>query len=87
MEENVELLDHPPYTPDLSPNDSFTARKLKTDYVVKGSSHRKKQLTHSKMPFWICQQTSGISASKIGSRACTCVLIFVENTSKNNRVI
>ncbi|CAH1991003.1 unnamed protein product [Acanthoscelides obtectus] len=25
---------------------------------------------HSKMPFWICQQTSGISASKIGSSAC-----------------
>ncbi|CAH1966430.1 unnamed protein product [Acanthoscelides obtectus] len=34
--------------------------KLKTDCVVKGSNH------HSKMPFWICQQTSGISASKIG---------------------
>ncbi|CAH2003492.1 unnamed protein product [Acanthoscelides obtectus] len=55
--------------------------------MVKGSSHRKKQLTHSKMPFWICQQTSGISASKIGSSACRCVLIFVENTSKNNKVI
>ncbi|CAH1991658.1 unnamed protein product, partial [Acanthoscelides obtectus] len=35
----------------------------------------------------ICQQTSGISASKIGSSACRCVLIFVENASKNNKVI
>ncbi|CAH2000214.1 unnamed protein product [Acanthoscelides obtectus] len=33
--ENVELLDHPPYSPDLSPNDFFTflSRKLKTDSV------------------------------------------------------
>ncbi|CAH1989100.1 unnamed protein product [Acanthoscelides obtectus] len=30
-EENVELLDHPPYSPDLSPNDFFTFRNLKTD--------------------------------------------------------
>ncbi|CAH1992603.1 unnamed protein product, partial [Acanthoscelides obtectus] len=58
---------------------SLLSRKLKTDCVVKGSSHRKKQLTHSKMPFSICQQTSGISASKIGSSACRYVSIFVEN--------
>ncbi|CAH2008402.1 unnamed protein product [Acanthoscelides obtectus] len=49
---------------------SLLSRKLKTDCVVKGSSHQKKQLTHSKVPFWICQLTSGISASKIGSSAC-----------------
>ncbi|CAH1992502.1 unnamed protein product [Acanthoscelides obtectus] len=30
---------------------SLLSRKLKTDCVVKGSSHQKKQLTHSKMPF------------------------------------
>ncbi|CAH2003130.1 unnamed protein product, partial [Acanthoscelides obtectus] len=31
-EENVELLDHSPYSPDLSPNDFFTfQKKLKTD--------------------------------------------------------
>ncbi|CAH1969158.1 unnamed protein product [Acanthoscelides obtectus] len=29
MEENVELLDHPPYSPDLSPNDFFTFPKIK----------------------------------------------------------
>ncbi|CAH1996707.1 unnamed protein product [Acanthoscelides obtectus] len=29
MEENVELLDHPPYSPDLSPNDFFTFQKIK----------------------------------------------------------
>ncbi|CAH1974983.1 unnamed protein product [Acanthoscelides obtectus] len=28
-EENVELLDHPPYSPDLSPNDFFTFAKTK----------------------------------------------------------
>ncbi|CAH2001844.1 unnamed protein product [Acanthoscelides obtectus] len=28
-EENVELLDHPPYSPDLSPNDFFTFLKIK----------------------------------------------------------
>ncbi|CAH1967938.1 unnamed protein product [Acanthoscelides obtectus] len=28
-EENVELLDHPPYSPDLSPNDFFTFPKTK----------------------------------------------------------
>ncbi|CAH1993888.1 unnamed protein product [Acanthoscelides obtectus] len=28
-EENVELLNHPPYSPDLSPNDSFTFPKIK----------------------------------------------------------
>ncbi|CAH2012949.1 unnamed protein product [Acanthoscelides obtectus] len=28
-EENVELLDHPPYSPDLSPNDFFTFSKVK----------------------------------------------------------
>ncbi|CAH2008968.1 unnamed protein product [Acanthoscelides obtectus] len=28
-EENVELLDHPPYNPDLSPNDFFTFPKIK----------------------------------------------------------
>ncbi|CAH1967203.1 unnamed protein product [Acanthoscelides obtectus] len=28
-EENVELLDHPPYIPDLSPNDFFTLSKIK----------------------------------------------------------
>ncbi|CAH1969630.1 unnamed protein product [Acanthoscelides obtectus] len=28
-EENVELLDHPPYSPDLSPNDFFTIPKIK----------------------------------------------------------
>ncbi|CAH1958960.1 unnamed protein product [Acanthoscelides obtectus] len=28
-EENVELLDHPPYSPDLSPNDFFTFPKIK----------------------------------------------------------
>ncbi|CAH1982876.1 unnamed protein product [Acanthoscelides obtectus] len=28
-EENVELLDHPPYSPDLSPNNFFTFRKVK----------------------------------------------------------
>ncbi|CAH1958315.1 unnamed protein product [Acanthoscelides obtectus] len=28
-EENMELLDHPPYTPDLSPNDFFTFPKIK----------------------------------------------------------
>ncbi|CAH1987661.1 unnamed protein product [Acanthoscelides obtectus] len=28
-EENVELLDHPPYSPDLSPNDCFTFPKIK----------------------------------------------------------
>ncbi|CAH2003352.1 unnamed protein product [Acanthoscelides obtectus] len=28
-EENVELLDHPPYSPDLSPNDLFTFPKIK----------------------------------------------------------
>ncbi|CAH1976129.1 unnamed protein product [Acanthoscelides obtectus] len=28
-EENVELLDHPPYSPDLSPNDLFTFSKIK----------------------------------------------------------
>ncbi|CAH1986445.1 unnamed protein product [Acanthoscelides obtectus] len=38
------------------------------------------------MPFWICQQTSGISASKIGSSACRCVIILVENTLKNNKL-
>ncbi|CAH1964776.1 unnamed protein product [Acanthoscelides obtectus] len=27
--ENVELLDHPPYSPDLSPNDFFTFQKIK----------------------------------------------------------
>ncbi|CAH1985254.1 unnamed protein product [Acanthoscelides obtectus] len=29
MEENVELLDHPPYSPDLSPSDFFTFPKIK----------------------------------------------------------
>ncbi|CAH2013730.1 unnamed protein product [Acanthoscelides obtectus] len=29
MEENVELLDHPPYSPDLSPNDFFAFPKIK----------------------------------------------------------
>ncbi|CAH1965640.1 unnamed protein product [Acanthoscelides obtectus] len=29
MEENVELLDHPPYSPDLSLNDFFTLPKIK----------------------------------------------------------
>ncbi|CAH2003817.1 unnamed protein product [Acanthoscelides obtectus] len=29
MEENVELLDHAPYSPDLSPNDFFTFPKIK----------------------------------------------------------
>ncbi|CAH2000696.1 unnamed protein product [Acanthoscelides obtectus] len=28
-EENVELLDHPPYSPDISPNDFFTFPKIK----------------------------------------------------------
>ncbi|CAH2002547.1 unnamed protein product [Acanthoscelides obtectus] len=28
-EENVELLDHPPYSPDLNPNDFFTFPKIK----------------------------------------------------------
>ncbi|CAH1955189.1 unnamed protein product [Acanthoscelides obtectus] len=28
-EENVELLDHPPYSPDLSPNDFFIFPKIK----------------------------------------------------------
>ncbi|CAH1977019.1 unnamed protein product [Acanthoscelides obtectus] len=28
-EENLELLDHPPYSPDLSPNDFFTFPKIK----------------------------------------------------------
>ncbi|CAH1956157.1 unnamed protein product, partial [Acanthoscelides obtectus] len=28
-QENVELLDHPPYSPDLSPNDFFTFPKIK----------------------------------------------------------
>ncbi|CAH1997966.1 unnamed protein product [Acanthoscelides obtectus] len=28
-EENVELLDHPPYSPDVSPNDIFTFTKIK----------------------------------------------------------
>ncbi|CAH1983860.1 unnamed protein product [Acanthoscelides obtectus] len=28
-EENVELLDHPPYSPDLSPNHFFTLPKIK----------------------------------------------------------
>ncbi|CAH2012334.1 unnamed protein product [Acanthoscelides obtectus] len=28
-EENVELLCHPPYSPDLSPNDFFTFPKIK----------------------------------------------------------
>ncbi|CAH1961620.1 unnamed protein product [Acanthoscelides obtectus] len=28
-EENVELLDHPPYSPDLNPNDIFTFPKIK----------------------------------------------------------
>ncbi|CAH1995796.1 unnamed protein product [Acanthoscelides obtectus] len=28
-EENVELLDHPPYSPDLSSNDFFTFPKIK----------------------------------------------------------
>ncbi|CAH1967343.1 unnamed protein product [Acanthoscelides obtectus] len=28
-EENVELLDHPPYSPDLSPNDFFSFPKIK----------------------------------------------------------
>ncbi|CAH1980053.1 unnamed protein product [Acanthoscelides obtectus] len=28
-EDNVELLDHPPYSPDLSPNDFFTFPKIK----------------------------------------------------------
>ncbi|CAH2008360.1 unnamed protein product [Acanthoscelides obtectus] len=28
MEENVELSDHPPYSPDLSPNDFFTFPKI-----------------------------------------------------------
>ncbi|CAH1957621.1 unnamed protein product [Acanthoscelides obtectus] len=27
--ENVELLDHPPYSPDLCPNDFFTFPKIK----------------------------------------------------------
>ncbi|CAH1991501.1 unnamed protein product [Acanthoscelides obtectus] len=29
-EENVELLDHPPYSPDVSPNDFFTFPKIKS---------------------------------------------------------
>ncbi|CAH1990685.1 unnamed protein product [Acanthoscelides obtectus] len=29
MEGNVELLDHPPYSPDLSPNDLVTFPKIK----------------------------------------------------------
>ncbi|CAH1965160.1 unnamed protein product [Acanthoscelides obtectus] len=29
LEENVELLDHPPYSPDLNPNDFFTFPKIK----------------------------------------------------------
>ncbi|CAH1974061.1 unnamed protein product [Acanthoscelides obtectus] len=28
-EENVELLDHPPYGPDINPNDFFTFPKIK----------------------------------------------------------
>ncbi|CAH2015480.1 unnamed protein product, partial [Acanthoscelides obtectus] len=35
-EENVELLDHPPYSPDLSPNDFFTFPKIKNR--LRGSS-------------------------------------------------
>ncbi|CAH2005559.1 unnamed protein product [Acanthoscelides obtectus] len=32
-EENVELLDHPPHSPDLSPNDFFTFPKIKNRLV------------------------------------------------------
>ncbi|CAH1956812.1 unnamed protein product [Acanthoscelides obtectus] len=56
---NVELLDHTPYSPEKVLTISLLSRKLKTDCVVKGSSHQKKQLTRSKMPFWICKQKSG----------------------------
>ncbi|CAK1595097.1 unnamed protein product [Parnassius mnemosyne] len=28
-QENIELLDHPPYSPDLSPNDFYTFPKIK----------------------------------------------------------
>ncbi|CAG5037521.1 unnamed protein product [Parnassius apollo] len=28
-QENIELLDHPPYSPDLSPNDVYTFPKIK----------------------------------------------------------
>ncbi|CAH1971777.1 unnamed protein product [Acanthoscelides obtectus] len=36
-EENVELIDHPPYSPDLSPNDFFTFPQIKNRLRVKGS--------------------------------------------------
>ncbi|CAH2016793.1 unnamed protein product [Acanthoscelides obtectus] len=63
-EENVELLDYPPYSPDL-----------------------KEAVDAFKNAVLDLPANEWNKCFKIGSSACRCVLIFVENTSKNNKVI
>jgi len=85
MEQNIELMTHPPYSPDLAPNDFFCSRTSRKNYVGDGILHLKKLLMHSKPMFYKYLHQSGKNALKIGSIACKSVSNFMENILKNNK--
>ena len=64
---NVELIGHPPYSPDLPPNDFFLFQHIKrTMHGLRFS------LKCSETTFWRCLTRSGKSASTSGLSVCSC---------------
>ena len=59
--QNIALMSHPPYSPDLTPNDFFLFSHVKIKWEVNVFRHLKKRLM-----FWRYLNQSGKSASTIG---------------------
>lgn len=85
--QNIELMGHPPYSPDLAPNDFFLFPHIKKKLRGQRFSTPEEAVDAFKTHVWSYLNLSGKNASKIGSNACKSVLIFMENILKNNKTI
>lgn len=77
----IELMDHPPYSPNAHPLTCFCFL-TKKNCVINNSLSPKQLPKRSKSMFWRCLNRNGKSTSKIGLSTCTSVLIFKANILK-----
>ena len=85
--QNIELIGHPAYSPDLAPYIFFCSRKSKTNCVDTDFCRQKNPLMCSKTVFWRFLNRNRKNNMRRGSNACKSVYNIKENILKNNKAI
>ena len=80
-------MSHPPYSPDLSPNDSCLFPHVKNNMRGQRFSTPEEAIVTFRMHVLEILQSEWQSASAIGSNACKSVQILMGNILKNNKAI